>query len=552
MFAKRYRPRLSRFACLLVFSWLLAGCGGSGGGSSSGNSADNGAGSGMVRDGTVSQQMLASDVDGETIAFTVFEPTAFTEGARYPLILHSHGYGGSRQSTLPAPDSLLRRFLDSGYGVISVDERGHGESGGTIRILDPDFAGQDLLQVLDWAETNLQWLAYDAGATPDTGLGKGNPVIGAVGGSYGGGYQHLIYAIDGKHRLDAIAPDITWNDLRYSLFPGGVFKSFWATALSAAGNVAPNSQDAQVNQGLAEGLTTNSLSQTNLDLLYRNSFASHCAGENDSTAPGGLTPIDALVTQSAQDTLFNFNDAFRNFQCLSAQGGDVRLLTKAVGHGIDNGDGGDQCGPLERADATLAWFEEKLKGKANAAAAIADICLMLDGSGSDFVVVDAVPIGNNNLQPTDIPQQTLLLGAANPIPVSVPVFTNSTEGSALAGIPTVELRVTDPLLGGDGLGDPILFLAIGKRAAGQGQFQPLLNQYRPLRGYGDFSIELNGVFSRLADGDELALMLYPSEATQYASSSSKVPVSVNVSGSIRLPLIAGDPNGQLPDSSIQN
>lgn len=523
----------------------LSACGGGSGGSSNtvasggGNSGGTGGtpGNAMSREGTVQNQMLMSDVDGEAIAFTVFEPTTFVDGQTYPIILHSHGYGGSRQTTLPA-DGLLRRLLDNGYGIISIDERGHGESGGTIRILDPDFEGRDLLQILDWAEVNLQWLAYDSGATPDTGFGRGNPIMGATGGSYGGGYQHLIYAMDPLHRLDAIAPDITWHDLRYSLFSSNVFKTFWATLLSVAGNAPPNRQDAQVNQGLTEGLSMNTLSQMNQDLLYRNSLRSHCEGMNDSTAPGGLTPIDALLTQSGQDTLFNFNDAYGNFQCLSDQGGDVRLFTKAVGHGIDNGDSGDQCGSLQRADATFAWFEEKIKGVAGAAASIPQVCLMLEGEGSDAVALDIVPVGTADA--VSIPQQTLALSPAAAPPASIPIFTAGADGAVLAGIPTIELTILDSLLGENGLGDPTIFVAIGRRSGGTGDFTVLQNQYRPFRGYGTVNEDLIGVFTRLAAGDELALMLFTAEISQYATSSTKVPTTVTVDASVRLPLISSN------------
>lgn len=72
-------------------------------------------------------------------------------------MLHGHGYGGSRAQT---PGGILKRLVDNGAGVISIDQRGFGESGGTVRVLDPDFEGQDLLQILDWAEANLDWLRY--------------------------------------------------------------------------------------------------------------------------------------------------------------------------------------------------------------------------------------------------------------------------------------------------------------------------------------------------------------------------------------------------------
>lgn len=514
---------------------VLSACGG-GGGSNAGNAStpNLGGGDGPTRDGVVTQHTPESNVDGETIAFTVIEPTTFTEGARYPLILHSHGYGGSRQTTRPESGGL-RRLLDAGYGVISIDERGHGESGGTIRILDPALEGQDLLQILDWAEENLEWLAYDP-AGLDTGFGRGNPIIGAVGSSYGGGFQHLIYAIDPKHRLDAIAPDITWHDLRYSLFSGGVFKTFWATLLSTLGNAPPNTQDAQVNQGLAEGLSTNMLSQENLDLLYQNSLASHCNGENAFTAPGGLTPIDAFITQSALDTLFNFNDASNNFDCLRAQGGDVRLFTKATGHGIDNGDGGDQCGDIQRADATFAWFEEKLRGVAGAADFIPEVCLMVGAAGNDSVTLSDVPLDGLT---TTIDQQTVTASEVNLQPTAIPLYTAPAGGDVLAGIATAQLEILDPLLGADGAGDPILFLALGV-ADGNGGFTVFQNQYRPVRGYGSFDIELNGVFARLAEGEVVNLLIYPSVPSQYSTSASVIPATVTVDATVGLPVLGAN------------
>src|SRR5947208_14465886 len=53
------------------------------------------------------------------------------------------------------------------------------------------------------------------------------------GGSYAGGIQLALAAFD--HRVDAIAPEITWNDLRYSLFPHNVIKFGWDELLYADG-----------------------------------------------------------------------------------------------------------------------------------------------------------------------------------------------------------------------------------------------------------------------------------------------------------------------------
>ena len=274
------------------------------------------------------------------------------------------------------------------------------------------------------------------------------------------------------------------------------------------------------------------LSEDNLALLYQNSPASHCNGDNAFTAPGGLTAIDAFITQSAQDTLFNFNDAYHNFRCLSEQGGDVRLFTKAQGHGVDNGDGGDHCGDIERADATFAWFEEKLYGRANVADFVPPICLMLGGSGDDAVVVNAVSVGGTDVALETLSVTTGEVGGLSPIHVSV--YTAPPGGDVVAGIPRLDITVTDPLLGDAGVGDPIFFLSLSKRSDGTDVV--LQNQYRPVRGYGAFSIELNGVFARLAEGDELLLTVQGGVLDQYAGSSGLVG-QVNVEGTLSLPLI---------------
>ncbi|MCK5860755.1 MAG: peptidase S15, partial [Abyssibacter sp.] len=98
---------MTRWGMLAVVG--LATAMGAGCGSSSGGGTNDGSGGGPVggggesRDGEVySPEPLVSNVDGEAIAITVLEPTTVTEGATYPLILHSHGYGGARQTTAPA------------------------------------------------------------------------------------------------------------------------------------------------------------------------------------------------------------------------------------------------------------------------------------------------------------------------------------------------------------------------------------------------------------------------------------------------------------------
>eukprot|EP01137_Pigoraptor_chileana_P020986 Opistho-2@84112 len=95
---------------------------------------------------------------GDTVAFTVFEPATLEGGQTYPLILHSHGFQGARYKSRPVPFGPLKVdfanplgsdftdigvFIDKGYGVISIDQRAHGDSNGSDRVMDPDFEGKD-------------------------------------------------------------------------------------------------------------------------------------------------------------------------------------------------------------------------------------------------------------------------------------------------------------------------------------------------------------------------------------------------------------------------
>lgn len=316
---------------------------------------------------------------GHNIAFTVFEPAEFNCDLGNPLVLEGHGYGGARATS---PRGIMGDLIEAGAGVISIDQRGFGESGGSVRVLDPDFEGQDLLQILDWAEANLDWLRYASTSKP-AGNREFNMVAGATGGSYGGGYQLLIHNIDPLKRLDALTPDIAWNDLRYSLNPGGAYgienfepaegnvkptgtvKSGWALLLVAggeSGSLSPklqagdpmalqtSGQDNLIRETLLRGATANRFPEGALEFFRYHSPSYWC----DSEAPGaqsflqsevtpGLAqktpdPVDILFTQGFRDTLFNFNDAFHNFSCYRAleddkgKKADVRLLTHQSGH----------------------------------------------------------------------------------------------------------------------------------------------------------------------------------------------------------------------------
>ena len=98
-------------------------------------------------------------------------------------------------------------FADLGYAVLTWTAQGFGRSGGQIHLDSPDYEVRDAQRLIDWLA-----------ARPDIRKdGPGDPRVGVVGGSYGGGLALLLAGHD--QRVDAIVPMITWNDLARSFLP---------------------------------------------------------------------------------------------------------------------------------------------------------------------------------------------------------------------------------------------------------------------------------------------------------------------------------------------
>jgi len=588
---------LRSILCAGALVLLLGGCGSSGGGGSGGGSAPTGETPPRVpvandRDGTIYRQEIEVAKTGDTVVFQVFEPTRLEAGKTYPLVLHGHGYGGSR---MIEPSDFAQRLMDAGYYVISIDQRGFGESSGTVRVMSPDFEGQNLIAVLDWAE-DLEGLRR---------RGNDEMYVGAYGGSYGGGYQLLLHGVDPKHRLRVLAPDITWHDLPYSLNSHDVIKSGYALALSAGGESGSELEtDTVIREALVEGAATNVFPEPARNFFRYHSFRYFCdgepAGEQTFSFPGAVPdprevlPLpppaaDVLLTQGFRDTLFNFNDALANYECLKRFGGDVRLLTHESGHilpvsptsvpgaeeGLDpfyaalsfpnfqdaNGEeaGGRHCGSVDLNELQFAWFEEKLRDRAGAVDAVlasgSDVCLSL--GLDDAVAVTQVKRGGTvfNIDGStpqlagalSVSGTVLGNGLREALLMTQPLFTAEAGGGVIAGVPLLALDVQP--VGGLGVDecplpplatacDPILYLAIGHRKAGTERWDVIDDQVTPLRGFGLHTIEMNGIAERLAENDELALLIYGFHP-QYPISWSRdlLLAPLTLTGTVELPLL---------------
>ncbi len=577
------------------------------------------------------QVVLESEVDGVDISFELFEPDAIDcarigEGGAHPLLLQGHGYGGSRSTG----DGSFGNYREAGFAVISIDQRGFGASGGTVRVMDPDFEAKDLIQILDWAEDNLDYLAYR----------DGNLLSGAIGGSYGGGYQMLLLMTDPEQRLDAIAPDITWHDLRYSLNPGDVVKTAWDLLLSGAGEAAASAsslqtlfagrapllgdgQDPFIKETLARGAATNEFPRQALDWFRYHSLSHWCAaadlphmeypfyepdavplvgpivldpagfpGDNVPPQADGrpgfgsmVAPVDAathfagldvLITQGMPDTLFNFNEAWWNTQCLQAAGAEVSLYTHNTGHLLPalQGGGNGRCN-----EGTFEWLSSRLLPNGNPAPRD-EVCFALGddstvsmaeadvlaaqpeaglrgGEAAGYTqrsVTSAGPLPNG---PLAVPQ------LATAQPAVLPLGAVFSEGM-IAGIAQIDLTVSS-LTGGNELVqdcsapaipllrtgcDSVLFVGLGVQPAGGGGYTLLESQLTPLRGLGQHDVELVGVAERLNVGDELALLIFSEQIQFFGSVSRDLTIpAVTVAGDVALPIYGFAENGA-PDALL--
>ena len=602
----------NRLFPLFLFALLLQACGGSSApaGSSDGSTTTPVA---KDRDGTVYAQSITSPI-GDTVWFQVFEPTHVRVGQTYPLVLNSHGYGGTRATKA---DAFIQQLLDNGYYVISIDERGNGQSSGTVRVMDPDYEGQDLVAVLDWAE-KLEGLRRH---------GDGSMVVGSYGGSYGGMYQFLLMGADPKHRLHVLAPDITPHDLTFALNEGNVVKSGWALALVAGGEAGvftgtpaqalpealsrlasgqlPTRQDPTVYETLINGGLTNEFPATGLNFFKYHSVAYFCDGEPPGpqkfilpisvpdtfkVQPTPFPKADVLLSQGIQDTLFNFNNGYANWQCLKKGGGDVRLISHQSGHILpvslasvplppgsnlqdaldpfyaainppefQGPSGASACGSIKVSDADFAWFQEKLQGIGGALDKVlttgSDFCLSI--ADGDAIQVREVKHGGQEFQlKATTPQLNSLLGVVGSLLggdvrkalLSVqPLYTAATDDVLVAGIPTLSMNMksvagpsptdcSNPL--NIGACDPILFIGVGYLAKGSQDWKLVDAQLTPIRSFGDHAADMNGIGIRLKQGDQLGLLVYAFH-TQYPITWSRdvfVP-AVDLSGTIQLPIL---------------
>lgn len=265
-------------------------------------------------------------------------PVALPNGRPAPTVLMGPGWSLPGDTDVTGTGILgalpIKDLLQAGYNVLTWDPRGFGRSGGSAEVDSPNAEARDV-------STLITWIAAKPGVQLDT---PGDPRMGMVGGSYGGGIQFVTAATD--CRVDAIVPIIAWHSLVTSLDKANTVKSGWAgilSSISASDHVDPMVTRSQQTSAESGTITP----------AERAWFAAR--------GPGPLMArvrVPTLIVQGTVDTLFTLQEGVDNYRILRAMHVPTSMVWFCGGHGACLTPAGDQQLPTT---AALAWLDRYVK-----------------------------------------------------------------------------------------------------------------------------------------------------------------------------------------------
>ncbi|WP_104525395.1 CocE/NonD family hydrolase [Blastococcus atacamensis] len=366
-----------------------------------------------VRDLTITVTGLGPEKRTCQIDADLYLPAGASKHRPVPALLTTNGFGGTKDDQA----DFALGFGDHGYAALAYTGLGFVDDDlCPITLDDVEHDGAAASQLLRFLGGDPSISAVDdATGLPvhvdqvvredaRTGV-RYDPQVGMIGGSYGGQIQFATAGFEKAartNRLDAIIPQITWNDLSYSLAPEnsslprgtarsgsvsaagtGVFKYQWAALFTTLG-VVNGAQDLraladpatsqafftqasqaencgnfepEVCTALAEVATVGYPSSDSIAYLRSNSVASYI---RDVRVP-------TLLGQGQADTLFNLQESVATYTALKRQGTPVSLVWQSWGHS----DSSPQPGELDerhparslQGKAALAWFDHYVRDR---------------------------------------------------------------------------------------------------------------------------------------------------------------------------------------------
>jgi ABC-2 type transport system ATP-binding protein len=328
----------------------------------------------------------------------LYAPAGASASHPAPAILATNGFGGSKNDQAP----MAREFASLGYVVLSYTGLGFGPnatsptsnvqgtglksgSGCKITLDDPSYDGAAASQLVDF-------LAGTKAAADGTKIdyvkrdGRG-PIVGMVGGSYGGEIQYAAVEADvqryGYSRIRAIVPIITWNDLAYSLAPNNANPDHGVTSY-VPGDEKWEWTSLFFGDGIGDGIFGITTDPTRM-VGCPNFSDEACAAKAQMDATGAPdtttmafarhasvesyikdVKVPTMLMQGQDDTLFNLDESVATYESLRAQHVPVKLVWQSWGHsgGASGGGNGTGSGEFDLSNPTaniegrmvLQWF----------------------------------------------------------------------------------------------------------------------------------------------------------------------------------------------------
>lgn len=509
--------------------------------------------------------------DGKKLAATVYQPE-LQAGQSAPLIIATHGFGGFRAKR---PFSIYGKSIltgeaaiaawKAGYWVVFYDQRGWGQSGGKVHMMDPDYEVADLSEVIDWSLNHLPGISR---------MNDGDPAIGMIGESYGAGLQTI--ATFTEPRLKALVPLTGWHDMN-SIAPNGEFRTSWGAIQLIFGGINSgfdvgfmfakpwrSAFDGTINADMAE-------------LLYQRSPANFC--------DQGLAPqADALFIQGFTDTLFPFQQAELNYECWKNAGRDARIIGLQSGHTLPwptqkwrgwlplfQTDDNIHCGDYQ--DSTVAtvvsWWDEKLR---NGESRVPEYCVNVSEERGLEISEQQMPPGKTYTLPKSkvtVPLAGAFEAFMIPFDTGADIFRSMWPGADLrnltpnggfgrpkfipldvvTGDDNVLLgkpKVTLTLAGTSGKKSMPVFIGIGVQHANKRRVRVASEQLIPLPEKGIYELELPALSQPLRSGDRVGLIVY-GFTSQFPLNSAFIARTATLKGKVSLPLVREESIGLKPD-----
>jgi pimeloyl-ACP methyl ester carboxylesterase len=471
--------------------------------------------------GHTKTDVTVTGAENTPIVISIYKPAGASKAKPVPVILHSHGWGGSRTSS----DGAFQTELNRGYAVVSIDQRGFGESGGKANVEDPDLEGKDVIAVINHV-AKLPWVAKDR--TRGGKIIANDPVLFSMGGSYGGGYQFIGALTElrdkGRTRFNALAPEITWFNLPQSLAPAGVARTAWVTALYAAG--AADIVE-YVHPAFAWGATTGQWADGTNPAVHnlQEEFFTH--GPSGFVKKGIKLDVPVLINQGASDNLFNLNQGIHNFQRTLTKSARARSLFVSFngGHALPNvaplgyAAGDDACSGSGGFSALRLKFFDAVREGRNPRQLRPAAYNLTTADGETCIRTASVSNYKRFTTGHDVEVAT---GTATTTGVGAPQHLELADGPmTIAGIPKLRSVVTTA-----GADQRVFFaISVGTNPV---DAQVVQNNMMPLRELlpivqTERVVELPGIAVKVAKGEKVFLTISPVSDMSFGHGSARTP-----------------------------